>query len=156
MDRRDFKFACHETDDETYAELRDFTLDNAKLILCPRLFEVGVIGKKSWPGAQGITCNTLYPRISWKMETFGHMLLHENTHWNKFLSPIMKGPFGFDGTEDVPFGSGPYNVRRLSRNNARINGDSYAWLATEVWWTQTCHSSHGNFEEPEKQDNAID
>jgi hypothetical protein len=87
------------------------------------------------------------------METFGHNLLHEYTHWDKLLYDIVEGPFGIPGIEDVEAPSGAYDcwaVRQLDRSQSQRNADSYAWLATEVWWTQTCFGTHGPFQEPLK------
>lgn len=81
------------------------------------------------------------------------------THWDKLLVDIVEGPFDIKGIEDVEAPAGAYGfwvVRQLDRPQSHRNADSYAWLATEVWWTRTCFSSHGALQEPrkEKEDNA--
>lgn len=85
------------------------------------------------------------------MNTIGFVLLHEYTHFNNLMSPVMMPALSEKATIDEA--TGAYKVRRLTRHQATWNADSYAWLAQEIWWTQTCHSSHGDFEEPEEKDN---
>lgn len=157
--RKGHDVAC-DPNDPTEAELRLFKTNNPKLVLCNEAFAYGVIGTKAYTGAPGVTCNTIYPRVSWRMETFGHNLLHEYTHWDKLLVDIFEGPFGIKGIEDVDpenTVAGPYGcwaVRQLDRPQSQRNADSYAWLASEVWWTQTCFSAHGYLQEPRREDNA--
>lgn len=67
------------------------------------------------------------------------------------MTPVMLGPFGEKAALDEAVGC--YKVRRLSRHAATWNADSYAWLAQEIWWTQTCYGLHGPLEEPEEGDN---
>lgn len=148
-DADDEKPACDTPKD--LAELYKYDTDNPELIICPKSFTFGAIGKKSWPGAPGVNCDTIYPRISRKMETLGHNVLHEYMHWDKLMSPVIKGPFGVDGTEDIDYGC--YELRRITKSEAQRNADSYAWLATETFWTLTCEGSHGAFQEPLDVDN---
>lgn len=139
-------------DDDSQSELRDYETNNPRLIVCPNTFERGAIGR-SWPGAPGVICNTCYPRISYRMETLGHALLHEYTHWNKLMSPVTQVPFLIRAATDQINGYGPWKVRQLSGRVARKNADSYAWLATEVWFTRSCARSHGALQEPTERDN---
>jgi tRNA A37 N6-isopentenylltransferase MiaA len=85
------------------------------------------------------------------MNTIGFVLLHEYTHWETLMSPVMLPAFQEKATLDEAIG--PWKVRQLTRHQATWNADSYAWLAQEIWWTQTCRGTHGPLEEPEEKDN---
>lgn len=153
------ELACTPDDDTPpdEAEMREFKTDHPKIILCEPIFTYGVIGRQGYPNAPGVTCDNIYPRISHRMETFGHNLLHEYTHWDKLLVDIVQGPFDIPGIEDVEADNGAYGcwaVRQLDRPQSQRNADSYAWLATKVFWTQTCFGTHGPLQEPRKEDNA--
>lgn len=137
-------------DDDELAELRDYNTTKPKFIVCPLLFKKGAIGK-GWEGAPAVTCDTWFPRIGYMMDTIGFVMLHEYTHWQTLMKPVMQPAFLRKATIDVA--SGAWKVRRLSRTQATSNADSYAWLAQEVWWTQTCRGTHGELEEPEEEDN---
>ena len=136
--------------ENTEAELREFETDKPKLVVCPLGLKLGAIGK-GWDGAPAVTCDTWFPRISRKMNTIGFVLLHEYTHWETLMSPVMLPAFQKKATLDEAIG--PWKVRQLTRHQATWNADSYAWLAQEIWWTRTCRGTHGPLEEPEEKDN---
>lgn len=143
----DGEMSCIEN---TEAELREFDTDKPKLVVCPLGLKLGATGK-GWEGAPAVTCETWFPRISRKMNTIGFVLLHEYTHWETLMSPVMLPAFQEKATLDEAIG--PWKVRQLTRHQATWNADSYAWLAQEIWWTQTCRGTHGPLEEPEEKDN---
>jgi hypothetical protein len=63
----------------------------------------------------------------------------------------MKGPFGLDHTTDIAYGF--FNVRYIDRWQARQNADSYATMASEMWWKLTCEARLGPLGEPGFRDN---
>jgi hypothetical protein len=149
-------------DGSTQAELREFKPDSPKLIVCPKAFGMGTIGNNKWANVPKVTCQSCYPRISLKMETLGHILLHEYTHWETLMSPVMQ-PFQVPAAIDLNDrghrrrGYGPWEVRQL-RNDPnpelmRRNADTYAWLATEIYWMRMCERKHGAFKVPLQKDN---
>lgn len=147
-DKKDGEFSCIG---DTQAELRDYESDTPKLVVCPHGLTLGAIGK-DLGGIAAVTCETWWPRISSVMDTVGTVLLHEYTHWDTLMTPVMLPAFGEKAALDEA--RGPWAVRRLSRSEATWNADSYAWLAQEIWWTHTCRGNHkGPIEEPEEKDN---
>lgn len=146
-DDDDGQMSCIEN---TQAELRDYTTERPKLVVCPLGLKMGALGK-GWQGIPAVTCETWHPRISRKMDSIGFVLLHEYTHWETLMSPVMLPAFQEKATIDEAIGA--RKVRQLTRHQATWNADSYAWFAQEVWWTQTCRGTHGELEEPEEEDN---
>lgn len=139
------------------AELRDYDTDKPKVILCPDVFHYGSIKGRnwpgdSWPGVPPVSCDTVYPRVSYKMLTLGHILLHEYTHWDSLISSATQTPFGINSIEDIRYG--PYKVRYISEPEALENADSYAWLATEMFWRRECEGDHGALGDPGSSDNS--
>lgn len=129
--------------ENTQAELREFTTEKPELVVCPLGLKMGSLGN--------VTCETWFPRISRKMDSIGFVLLHEYTHWETLMSPVMLPAFQEKAAIDEAMG--PWKVRQLTRHQATWNADSYAWFAQEVWWTQTLRGTHGELEEPEEKDN---
>ena len=84
------------------------------------------------------------------MVVFGTVVLHEYIHWDKLVSPVIEGPFGIDSINDEAYGF--WNVRRLWQADARENADSYALLATEIFWVEACEQIHGPLQEPREED----
>jgi hypothetical protein len=84
------------------------------------------------------------------MWTIGAVMLHEYTHWYKLMSPVMRPAFKRKGTKDRAYG--PFKARLehgfITAEKATTNADSYAWFASEVWWTQACVKSHGPLTAP--------
>jgi hypothetical protein len=117
------------------AELRDWDTDNPKLVVCARAgFGHGGIAK-GYSGVKEVECGGLDPRISWKMETLGSILLHEYTHFLKLVSPPLAKE-----TDDVAYT--PSRTRALDKTKATNNADSYSWFATENLWTLLCHTQY--------------
>ena len=83
--------------------------------------------------------------------TLGHIILREYMHWDKVPSPVTSPIWNFGHIEDVVYG--PYDARRITHEQARRNSDTYAWLATEVFWRLTCEGSHGVLRGPWAKDN---
>lgn len=136
--------------DTTNSELIDYNTDSPDLVICPRAFEMSAIGGNGSPDNPVATCAACYPKISVKMWTIGAVMLHEYTHWYKLMSPVMKPAFKNEGTKDRA--NGPFNTRLangfITAEKATSNADSYAWFASEVWWTQACVKSHGPLTAP--------
>ena len=137
------------------AELLKFDTDNPELVVCPFAFTLGAFSGKGYPGAPVKTCDSCYPRISKEMETIGMALLHEYTHWNKLVSPVLTAPPSVMSTHDWIDGAFKTRLEHgfIDAATARYNGDSYAWLANEIWWTQACAGSHGPLTAPLRGDN---
>jgi hypothetical protein len=150
---KDGQLSCNAPNIE--AELIDSNTDKPKLVVCPRAFTRGAFSGKGYPGAPVVTCDRCYPRISKNMETIGMILLHEYTHWDKLMSPVL--PSGFRATSTVDYSYGAFSTRLenklLAPELAIWNGDGYAWLANEIWWTQACVGSHGALTAPLRGDN---
>lgn len=118
----------------------------SKIILCTAGLKYGAIDTHQ-DGVNDVNCDTLDPRVSWKMDTLGSTLLHEFTHAPVLMESIFSHlGTGQDSTDDVENGYGPVKVRFLRDDpaQARINADSYTWLANEVWWTGECKATRGN------------
>jgi hypothetical protein len=62
-----------------------------------------------------------------------------------------EGSFGLDHTTDIAYGF--FNVRYIDRWQARQNADSYATMASEMWWKLTCEARLGPLGEPGFRDN---
>jgi len=106
-------------DPETMAELRDWNTDNPTIVLCnPAALGHGGIGK-SYGSVPAVQCDALDPRVSWKMETLGSILLHEYTHWLRLVTPPLSKE-----TDDIAYG--PSGVRALDKSQATDNADSYS------------------------------
>lgn len=121
------------------AELRDWDTDNPTIVLCdPAAFGHGGIGKGYGNGSVPAgECGFFDPRVSWKMETLGSILLHEYTHWLKLVSPPLSKE-----TDDIAYG--PTGVRAMDKSQATNNADSYSWFATETLWTVLCSTQYGD------------
>ncbi|KAI9667809.1 MAG: hypothetical protein M1821_000628 [Bathelium mastoideum] len=129
-------------DGETMAEMRDWSTDSPKVIVCdPAGFGHGGIGK-SYETVAAVSCGNFDPRVSWKMETLGSILLHEYTHWTKLMAPPLSKE-----TDDDAYG--PYGVRQMNKKDATNNADSYSWFATENLWTVICQT---NYQDPQPSD----
>jgi hypothetical protein len=147
-------------DGKTVSEIGVDTTAAPELIICPIAFAKGTLGKNERANVPKVTCSTCYPRVSYKMETLGYVLLHEYTHWEMLMSPVMR-PFNLLAATDVvgkdkKLAYGPWRVLRLREDDkiaARRNADSCAWLATEAYWAQHCVGRFGAFTDPEEEDN---
>ena len=104
---KDGQLSCNAPNIE--AELVDSNTDKPKLVVCPRSFTRGAFSGKGYPGAPVVTCDRCYPRISKNMETIGMILLHEYTHWDKLMSPVL--PSGFSATSTVDYSYGAFLTR---------------------------------------------
>ena len=151
--QKDGQLSCNSP--KIDAELLETDTDKPKLVVCPKAFTRGAFSGKGYPGAPVVTCDRCYPRISKKMDTIGTILLHEYTHWDKLMSPALRPGFSAVSTSDYCYG--PFRTRLeneiIAPELAIWNGDSYAWLANEIWWTQACVSSHGALTAPLRSDN---
>lgn len=151
--RKDGILSCNAPNVE--AELLETDTDKPKLVVCPRAFTRGAFSGKGYPGAPVVTCDRCYPRISKNMEKIGMVLLHEYTHWDKLMAPVLPPNYSAKSTVDYSYGAFLTRVENgaLAPELAIWNGDSYVWLANEIWWTHTCVGSHGPFTAPSRGDN---
>ncbi|RYP93282.1 hypothetical protein DL770_000571 [Monosporascus sp. CRB-9-2] len=143
--RQDFPDADGDLtcDASTMAELRDYDEDNPTLIVCPGAFGHGGIGL-GYDNVQEINCDWIGDRVTWRMDTMGSILLHEYTHMTKLVAPPLSKE-----TDDYEDGYGPLGVRRLDKNLATNNADSYSWYANEALWTILCQE---NYDDPQSGD----
>ena len=101
-----------------------------RMILCPLFFTRGTIGKS-------VTCDTVGTRVGPAMATRGHTVLHEYTHVTEVMQPIFGHGIPPRGkTDDHAYGFD--GCRKLQKDQAWDNADSYASFATELFWTTTC------------------
>jgi hypothetical protein len=71
------------------------------------------------------------------MATKGHTVLHEYTHVTEVMQSIFGSGISLKGrTDDHAYGFD--RCRKLDKNYARVNADSYASFATELFWTTMC------------------
>jgi len=94
-----------------------------RIILCPLFFKRGTIegGEgREWPGVDTLRCSNLGDRVTDRMKTVGHNLLHEYTHIDDIVQPPLDQHAGNDAY-------GFYDKR-----TARFNADSYTVFATEL------------------------
>jgi hypothetical protein len=89
------------------------------------------------------------------MVTIGMVLLHEYTHWDKLMAPVLPPNFSAKSILDYVYGAFMTRIENelIAPELPIWNGDSYAWLANEIWWTQACVSSHGPLTPPLRGDN---
>ena len=71
----DGDLAC---DGQTMAELRDWSTDNPKLVMCDPGFGHGGIGK-GYGSVPSVDCGFIGDQVNWRMDTIGSILLHEYT-----------------------------------------------------------------------------
>lgn len=135
----DGDYAC---DGDTMAELRDYSTDNPKIIICKKAgFGHGGIAK-GYDGVDKVVCENFDPRMSWKMETLGSILLHEYTHYTKLVAPPLTKE-----TDDPAYGVS--GARAYDKSLATNNADSYSWFAIEVLWSVICSK---DYEDPTDAD----
>ncbi|KAI9170577.1 hypothetical protein HJFPF1_00045 [Paramyrothecium foliicola] len=87
---------------------------------------------------EDIKCNDLGDAVGDKMDFLGATVLHEWLH-NDNIGKEATGEHIVD--VDGRNGYGPANTRRIlsdSPEQAKLNADSYTWLALEVFWTKLC------------------
>ncbi|ETS79551.1 hypothetical protein PFICI_09404 [Pestalotiopsis fici W106-1] len=124
----------YNCDDGTMALLVDWSTDNPHLILCDLAFTHGGIDK-GYDNVQKIDCDWVDDRVTWKI------------HFEKLVVP----PLDLDVTDEED-GYGPVNTRKLDKDKALYNADSYAWYATEAFWTKHCDNDYGEPEDDDDKD----
>lgn len=131
------KLTC--TNEYSIGGLREGDSDTPIIILCDTTAAFGHGGiDKGYdnPPVAAVTCGSLDDQTSWKMNTLGATLMHEYTHWDKLVTPILS-----EGTIDLAYG--PYKTQNMNKNEAIDNADSFAWAATELLWTMLCEKEYG-------------
>jgi hypothetical protein len=126
-------------DGSTYAAFRDANKLNPSLIVCPRAFKHGSFDGPVWPGVADVNCDSIGPRVSWRMMTLGHICVHQYTFFQAMEGEVLKALGGT--TFDLV--GGPIKVLDIDRYKARLNADSYAWFVTEFAWTMQCGKDFG-------------
>ncbi|KAF2239302.1 hypothetical protein EV356DRAFT_169743 [Viridothelium virens] len=109
------------------------------MIVCdPDGFGHGGIGK-GYETVEAVKCENIGPTVYGKMETMGLYMMHEYTHWKNLVAP----PLGKETSDEA---YRPNGVRNLTKKKAKRNADSYAWFATEDFWTAVCQT---NYQDPQ-------
>jgi hypothetical protein len=121
-------------DGSTYAALRDASEPSPSLIVCPRAFKHGSFDGPVWPGVADVNCDSIGPRVSWRMMTMGHIFVHQYTFFQAMEGEVLKAL----GGTTFDLADGPIKVLDIDRYKARLNADSYAWFVTEFVWTLQC------------------
>lgn len=114
--------------------IRPNTHRPSEIILCRHFFNYGTIEggpNREWPGTTPATYDDIGNRVSGRMETLGHHLLHEYTHVTEIVDPVLRVR-----TEDHAYDF--LESRNLDKALATNNADSYACFATELMWTAMC------------------
>jgi hypothetical protein len=124
--------ACDNS--KTYLQLRDGDADHPTLVICPRGFKHGSFDGQTWPGVSDVTCDSIGPRVSWRMLTLGHFFVQQYTYFQK----IERAALDALGGTTFDLADGPIDVLNIDRYQARVNADSYAWFVTELAWTLQC------------------
>lgn len=73
-----------------------------QIILCPPFFEQGTFNggpNREWPGIPTPKCSNIANRVSPRMDTLGSSLLHEYTHVDELVQPLL-----CEHVEDHEFG----------------------------------------------------
>ena len=121
-----------------------------QIILCPPFFEQGTFNggpNREWPGILTPKCSNIAYRVPPKMNTLGSPLLHEYTHVDELVQPLL-----CERVEDHEYGY--YDTRELALTEPDItkhNANSYAAFATELTWSKLCDR---DFEAPLEDDHA--
>ena len=119
-----------------------------QIILCPPFFIYGTIQggpNREWPGIPTAKCSNIAYRASHKMDTLGSFLLHEYTHVDEIVQPLLCEHVG-----DYEYGY--YDTRELALTEPELtkhNADSYASFAAELTWSKVCNR---DFEDPIEND----
>ncbi|KAL9095585.1 MAG: hypothetical protein Q9165_002017 [Trypethelium subeluteriae] len=120
---------------DTEAKIYDWPANEPYIVVCnPGGFGNGGI-TKGYGTVKAVICEDLGPRVSDNMKTLGTILLHEYTHWRKLVAPPLS-------KATVDYAYGPDALRRLPKENATLNADSYSWFATENFWTAICQTDY--------------
>ncbi|GAB7327757.1 hypothetical protein MBLNU13_g11570t1 [Cladosporium sp. NU13] len=130
--------AC--SDDRTHVQLREGDTDSPSLVVCPRGFKHGCFLGKVWPGVSDITCDSIGPRVSWRMLTLGHFFVQQYTFYQKIEWAALNAL----GGTTFDLANGPTDVLNIDRYEARVNADIYAWFVTDLAWSIQC----GRYFEP--------
>ncbi|KAL9637858.1 MAG: hypothetical protein Q9164_001941 [Protoblastenia rupestris] len=111
-----------------------------------------------FPDRDDQNCDEMGDTLNPDMAILGHLVLHEFTHWDWFLTGITKGEVVDEHGPDKISGYGLENVYYdLDKKYAPFNADSsfvlngfadlegdnrYAWYATEVMWSIICAKTY--------------
>lgn len=128
-----------------YAGLRDPEMPNPSLVICPITYKHSALHEKLSIDLRQLTCRDMEGRVSWRMITPGQVFLHEYLLYQAMDGAALASVGG--KIEDLAFG--PVDVRRIDKNRARVNADSYAWFVTELAWTLRCGYY---FDKPTRED----
>ncbi|KAK0671543.1 hypothetical protein QBC41DRAFT_315523 [Cercophora samala] len=133
--------------DRGLAYMADFDTEEPFIVVCPRAFNKKAIGDLEGKDRDDEDARDFYAacaedggdigdNVSFHFNTLGMTILHEYLHYDLMI----KSSFGaiIDDPKDQP-GYGSVAVYdKLPKDLARINADSYAYYAAEVYWSLIC------------------
>lgn len=128
-------------DGKSFAQLRDWTAQRPRLVICPAAFKHAssfpLEGAPTWPGVEQLTCDNVGEHVSWKMLTMATIFVQKYTYYKNIMGDALKDYGGF--TQDLA--RGPFEVLHIDKQEAKNNGDSYAWFVTELAWALHCNKT---------------
>lgn len=140
-DKDDYHCSSPKTPDEPSLAITVPANGNFRdsIILCDAFFQLGTmdsdpkVPKRRFKGAHESNCKSVDKYISPLMYSMGNTLVHQYMHLDNLVKGIVGAPM-LNRAYDV----GTLNVFNLDKKLARTNADSYAWFATELFWTVEC------------------
>lgn len=147
------KMSCNAPD--VMAATRDGEEDYPSMILCKPGLAHGGIDKSTPGGPAPVTCDTIGERVTWKMDTLGAIILHEYTHFGNLVYPSLGQGTGDTMPDDDSLVYGCVNVQSpfvAAFDAASMLADSYAWFATEAFWTAHCNTQYGKSQPHDDKD----
>ncbi|KAL8945831.1 MAG: hypothetical protein Q9222_007686 [Ikaeria aurantiellina] len=102
-----------------------------------------------------IECSDIGPKVNYKMQFLGGIMLHEILHFNNVGNIAWNLVLGPDQVIDDQPGNfpcfnkayGPYeatSLRQRDPNAAKINNENYVWYALQTYWLVQCPGSAKN------------
>ena len=118
------------------ANLSSQNSKSAILSVCPMAFEdyASISDLVKDQVTKDRTCAYFNDYVSTRMDNLATTFLHEYIHFSALVSP----PLIFDVPDHIQSGTGPYKAQHINKMTALYNPESYAWYATEVFWTIYC------------------
>ena len=79
------------SDDGGFTRMVDIHAANPQVMVSPIAFRFGGIDK-GYNGVPPVTCDSIGPRISWRMATLGSIILHEYFYFRRLFPPPVPIP----------------------------------------------------------------
>ena len=118
-----------------YLGMNQLNSTSPTLFVCPQFFRYTLISDLvNDQETKDIICTYLGDYTSMRMDSVATIILHEYIHFKALVSPPLT--YGVHG--NLQKRPGPYKAQHITKRTARYNPESYAWYATEVFWTIHC------------------